>query len=236
MIIERVEIVNMDTFLILIIFFVVVLVGAIITYIYLKNDESKIKEVDDAQLSRLGKDYTKIEFENTMSSLYFEILEGLGNDDYGNLRDIVSDQEYNKMLAEKKNEKDKNVINKITNIKKQAAKLLDLKIINDLEVAKLLVEYTSVDYALGNREETNEEGETEVKQVVIAGDDTKPVFHKFILTFVRNRTDNEKIKCPTCGYENHLLTKAKCLGCDTLIIPKKMHWVYTGRVTTNMEK
>ena len=168
--------------------------------------------------------------------MYFEILESLGNEDYNNLRDIVADQEYNKMLAEKKDEKEKNIKNNITNLTRGTVKFLDLKILNDLEVAKLLVEYSDIEYALGNREVTNEEGDTEVKQVVIAGDDTKTVFHKYILTFVRNRTDNEEIKCPTCGYTNHLLTKSKCVGCDTLIVPKTMHWVYTGRVTTNMDK
>ena len=226
----------MSIFMILIIIFVLIFIGALLIYIYLKNDEKKIKEVDDAKLSRMGKKYTKIEFETTMSSLYFEILDSLGNEDYNNLRDIVSDQEYNKMLTEKKDEKDKNIINKITNINKGVVKLIDFKIINDLEVAKLLVEYSDIEYALGNREETNEEGETEIKQVVIAGDDTKQIFHEYILTFVRTRTDNEEIKCPTCGYTNHLLTKSKCVGCDTLIIPKTMHWVYTGRVSTNIGK
>ena len=226
----------MNIFMIFIIIFVLVFIGALLIFIYLKNDEKKLKEVDDAKLSRMGKKYTKLEYENTMSSIYFEILESIENENYNNLRDIVSDQEYNKILAEKKEEKEKNIINKITNINKGVVKLIDLKIVNDLEIAKLLVEYSDNEYTLGNREEKNEEGEMEVKQVVIAGDENKQIFHEYILTFVRNRTDNEEIKCPTCGYFNNLLTKSKCLGCDTLILPKTMHWVYTGKVSTNIGK
>ena len=56
----------MDTFVIFIIIFAVIFVGALLVFIYLKNDEKKVKEVDDAKLSRMGKKYTKVEFENTM--------------------------------------------------------------------------------------------------------------------------------------------------------------------------
>ena len=226
----------MNIFVVFIIIFVLVFIGALLVYLYLKGDEKKLKEVDDAKLSRMGKKYTKLEYENTISSLYFEILEGIANEDYNNLRDIVSDQEYNKILTEKKEEKDKNIENKITNINKGIVKLIDLKIVNDLEIAKLLIEYSDIEYTLGNREVPNEEGVPEIQKVVISGDENKPVFHKYILTFVRNRTNNEEIKCPTCGYFNNLLTKSKCLGCDTLILPKTMHWVYTGKVSTNLDK
>ena len=222
----------MDIYVILIIFFLLVFIGALIVFVYLKNDERRLKEVDDAKLSRLGKKYTKAEYEETMSNMFFEILTSLENEDYNNLRDIVSDQEYNKMLAEKKEEKDKDIVNKVTNIKKIISKLIDFKIINDLEVAKVIIVYSCSEFALGKREVPNEKGKNEIKQVVVSGDENKVIYHEYILTFVRNRTDNEEIKCPTCGYDNHLLTKSKCIGCDTLIMPKTMHWVYTGKVDT----
>ena len=224
----------MNIFIFFIVLFVLIFIGSIVTIVYLTKDEKNLKEVSNTKLSSMGKKYTKLEFEKVISDLYFQILEGIENENYNFLRDAMSDQEYNKVLLIKKDEKDNNIENKVTNINKGVVKLIDFRIVNDLEIAKLLLGYSCFEYTLGNREVEKEDGSKNVEKVVVSGSDTNKVFHQYILTFVRSRTNNEEVKCPACGYSNKILTKSRCDGCDTQIVPKKLHWVYTGKVTTNI--
>ena len=56
----------MNIYTILIIVFSIVLIGAGLVFIYFMLDERKVKEVDNELLVRLGKQYTKEQYENIM--------------------------------------------------------------------------------------------------------------------------------------------------------------------------
>lgn len=221
-------------YIILIILFIIIFIGGLLGFLYLSKDEKNLKEVTTVQLSRLGKIYTKEEYENKMFDMYVNIISGIQNNDYNLLKDIVSDEEYNKILLEIKQNQEQNVKKMVDHINKGFSKLIEFKIVNDLEVSKLWVQYSDTEYVLGNREIENEDGSKEIKEIVISGDKDKILYHEYILTFVKDRTSNEDIMCPSCGYKSNMLLRSYCPNCDTLIVPKKMHWVYVGKVSTNI--
>ena len=226
----------MSTYIILIIISGIVFIGALGVLIYLLLDERKIKEVDNELLVKLGKKYTKEEFEETMFQQYVDILLGIQNESYNYLRDAVSDEEYNKILLTIKQNSDRGQKEIISNIKKEFSKLISYKINNDLEIAKLWIRYTDNEYILANREVMNEKNEPEMQEVVIQGDKNKIITHEYVLTYVKGRVANEDITCPNCGYHINLLNTSKCVRCESLLAPKKMHWVYLNKTAMNINK
>lgn len=226
----------MNIYLILIIICVVVFIVALLVYLYLMFDERKLKEVDNELLVRLGKKYTKEEFEETMFQRYVDIILGVQNESYNFLRDAVSDEEYNRILLSIKQNNDHMQKEMIANIKKEGAKLISFKINNDLEVARLWIKYTDNEYTSANREVMNEDNEPVIQEVIIKGDKQKVINHEYIVTFVKGRSNNEDITCPNCGYHTNLLIASKCVRCESVLAPKKMHWVYVDKKVTNISK
>jgi len=223
-------------YLVLLIIFIVVAIGAGLVLIYLKNDESKLKEVTTSWLHKMGKDYSKEEFENTMFNQYMNIEYAKVNDDYNELKDIVSDEEYNNILLEVKKERETNTKRIVKDIKKGLVKLISFKLVNNQEVAKIWIQYSDIEYITGYREDLNQEDTIELKNVIISGSDNKPVFHEYVLTFVKDRSTTEKITCPNCGHEIKTLLRSKCPMCENIIVPKTGHWVYVSKDLTQINK
>ncbi len=226
----------MNIYILLIIVLIIIIICSVLALLYLLYDEKNIKEVSNELLTKLGKKYTKEEYENEMFNKYIDILSGIQNENYDFLRDMVSDDEYNKMLARIKNNIDNNQTEMITNIKKGFSKLISFKVNNEYEVSKLWVQYTANEYTLAKRENIDDKDNKSIDEVVISGDKNKEVYHEEIITFVKGRANNEDILCPNCGYHTTLVDTSKCIRCDSLIAPKKMHWVFVNRVSTNISK
>ena len=226
----------MNKYILLIILLIIVIIVSVLILLYLLYDEKKLKEVSNELLTKLGKKYTKEEFENEMFAVYSNILSGIQNNNYNYFRDMVSDDEYNKILMKAKENTDNNTINHIDNIQKGFSKLISFRVNNEYEVAKLWIQYTDNEYTLGNREVQDEEGNTSVEEVVIKGDKNKEVYHEEIITFVKGRANNEDILCPNCGYHTKILDTSKCVKCDSILAPKKEHWIYLNKVATNISK
>lgn len=226
----------MNLYIIGIIVFSIILICCIFLLVYYIRDEKKLKEVSDSDLIKLGKVYSKQEFEDKMFQQYINILESTQYSNYSLLKDIASDEVYNQILKTIKDNQDKNEKDIITDIKKDFSKLISFQIINDLEVAKIWVKYSSIEYLTGIRRIVDENNNEIESEVVIRGDKDKPVSHEYILTFVKNKTQSEDIVCPSCGFQTHILTSSRCIRCDSEIVPKKMHWVFVEKVITNIEK
>lgn len=226
----------MNTYIILIIVFAIIIVLAGLALAYFLYDEKKLKEVDPELLVKLGKRYTKEEFETTMFNRYIEIVESIQNENYNLLRDVVADEEYNKILLKIKENKDRQQREMCTNFKKGFSKLVSFRINSDVEVAKLWIQYTDNEYIEADREVVDDKGETHIEKTIIKGDKKKDVYHEYILTFVKGRTNNEDILCPNCGNLTNIALNNRCLKCDSVIAPKKMHWVYVDKVVTNISK
>ena len=224
----------MNFYLIGIIFFSVVFIVCIFLLIYFIKDEKNIKEVSDSDLIKLGKKYSKNEFEDRLFNQYVNILESIQILNYSLLKDIVSDEIYNQILMNIKNNQDSNEKENITDIKKDFSKLIDFRIQDDLEIAKIWISYSSFEYVTGIRKVLDENNNEINDEVVVRGDKDKKINHELILTFVKNRTQTEEIICPACGYQTHMLTSSKCIRCDSEIVPKKMHWVFVEKVAVNI--
>lgn len=216
----------MNLYIVGIIVFSLILIVCIFLLIYFINDEKKIKEVSDRELISFGKTYNKSEFEERMFNQYINILDSTQYDNYIFLRDAVSDDVYNQILLAIKNNQDRNQKNIISDIEKQFSRLIDFQIVNDLEVAKIWVKYSSIEYvkALNETEE------------VISGNKDKPNNHEYILTFVKNKNGTENVICPSCGFQTNILTSSRCLRCEGEIVPKTMHWVLVSKTVSNIDK
>lgn len=226
----------MNIYIVLIITFSIILVCSFLVFLYFMLDERKIKEVDNELLVRLGKKYTKEQFENIMFERYTSIINGIQNDSYNFLRDAVSDEEYNKILLQIKENNDHMQKEVVENIRKDFSKLISFKINNDLELAKIWISYTDSEYTVAKREIENADGDRVMQDVIIKGDKNKENKHEYILTFVKGRSNNEDILCPNCGYQTVLMLDSKCDRCGSVIVPKKMHWVLVDKKVTNLSK
>ena len=224
----------MNFYIIGIILFSIIFIVCIFFLIFYIKDEKKLKEVSDNELMKFGKVYSKKEFEDKMFNQYSNILESIQDNNYSFLKDVVSDEIYNQILLSIKNNQEKNEKEIVTNIKKEFSKLISFGNIDDLEVAKLWVRYSSIEYTKGIRKEVIDNKEID-SEVVTKGNKDKPIIHEYILTFVKNKSRIENVVCPLCGYQTHILTTSRCARCDNEIVSKKEHWVFAGKVTTNIK-
>ena len=227
----------METFyLVMLIIFIICMIIAGALYFYFNLDEKKIKEVTTERLQSMGKEYTKEEFEETMFQQFVKIELAKVNDDYNMLKDIVSDDEYNNILLEVKKDKEQNIKKIITDIKKGYAKLIGFNIINNQEVANIWVQYSSVEYVQGYKEEIDEAKGKQIVPVIVSGNNKIPVYHEYILTFVKERSTLETAVCPSCGAKINIMLNSKCQFCDNMIVPKEKHWVYVKKEIANINK
>ena len=219
----------MIIYLILLILTVIILISLIFYLIYLIKDEKELKKVDNEYLKSLGKNYSTQEFENTMYQLYLNILTGVDSDDYNYLKDAVSDNIYNKILYNKKIDKENDQTIVTTNINKEFIKLVSFKIINGQEVAKLWIKYSCIEYKSRLLDKKDEAGIPYTEEEIVSGDKNNLVNHNYIITFTRIKTDLEQLTCPFCGNQINICTSSKCSRCEGVITQKKNHWVYLGK-------
>lgn len=211
-------------YLVLIIVFSVILLGAIIALVYFIFDEKKLAEVTDDTLIRFGKTYSKNELENTLFKQYVSILDNIQYENYLFLKDAVSDNIYNQILENVKSNREKGYIDVISNINKYFSKLIGFEKNGDLEVAKLWIKYSSIEYV------KDREGN------IINGNSNNSLEHEYLLTFVRNRTSSEDVICPSCGTQSHILLTSNCYRCDTVIVPKTLHWTFAQKEAVKFSK
>lgn len=224
----------MNIYIIGIICFSIVFITCSLILLYYIKDEKKLAEVTNEQLAQFGKKYTREEFENKMFDQYANILSNITYENYEFLKDAVSDELYNQILLKAKKNRENKEESVLNNIKKEFSKLISFEVSNSLEVAKLWVRYSCIEYTTGIRKTVDEDGQEGLIEAVVEGSKESPVTHEYILTFVKNRTQTENIVCPSCGFQSRILTTSVCTQCDSEIVPKKMHWVFVEKVTTNI--
>lgn len=189
----------------------------IFVFLYLKKDENNLKQVSNNELNNtFGKKYTNSKLANGLFERYSNIFIARRDSNYELLKDIVSDELYNSILLEIKNNNDNRITSVVNITKKDFSKLVDFKLINDLEVAKVWVKYSSIEYTSKDVE-------------VISGSKETPINNEYILTFVKSSSQKEELTCPSCGLQTNILLSSRCIKCGNEIVPKKMHWVYVGK-------
>ena len=168
----------MNLYLLGMIFFLLVFIVSIFLLIYFIKDEKSLKEVTNQELVKLGKIYTKEEFENKIFELYANILTNITYENYTFLKDSVADHVYNEILLMAKKNRDNKEESIISNIKKEFSKLISFKVENDLEVAKVWVRYSSIEYVKGIRKTVDENGKELLIEAIVDGNSDKPVNHE----------------------------------------------------------
>ena len=108
----------MNLYLLGMVFFLLVFIVSIFLLIYFIKDEKSLKEVTNQELVKLGKIYTKEEFENKIFELYANILTNITYENYTFLKDSVADQVYNEILFMAKKNRDNKEESIMSNIKK----------------------------------------------------------------------------------------------------------------------
>ena len=88
----------MNLYLLGMIIFLLVFIISIFFLIYFIKDEKNLKEVSTQELVKLGKVYTKEEFENRIFEQFSNILMNTAYENYTFLKDSVADQVYNEIL------------------------------------------------------------------------------------------------------------------------------------------
>lgn len=224
----------MTYYIIGIVFFVIVIIVCCIMLYFYTKDEKKLLEVTDNQLAKMGKVYSKVEFENRMFEQYTSIISGIAYEHYSFLKDSVSDELYNQILLEAQRKEEKHEVSIINDIKKEFCKLISFDVVKDLEVAKLWVRYSAIEYVQGPRKSVDEDGQEITIDAVVDGDKDQAVTHEYILTFVKNKSETENIVCPNCGFKYDILTSSSCVSCEAEVVPKRLHWVYVDKITTNI--
>lgn len=226
----------MTIYIIGIVVFSITFIVSLFLLIYFIKDEKNLKEVSNQDLMSMGKFYTKTDFEEKIFNQYTKILESSQYADYSFLKDAVSDQIYNQILLKLKQNQDLKQEEIITDIKMESSKLVAIYKEKNLEVAKVLVNYSSIEYIKKNEIKLDENNQEIVNEIIVQGSKDIPVNHECILTFVKDKTDTETIVCPNCGYQEQLVTSSRCIRCDLDIVPKTGHWVFVQKQDVSQTK
>lgn len=216
----------MTWFIVGIVFFTLVIIAGFIVLKKLSYEEKNYMEVSDIYLSNIGKDYNKETYASWAASIYIEIINSVMNENYEFLRDILSDEIYNNYLISIKNAKDKNIKNIVENMNPIFSKLVNLKIQNDMEIAKVWMKLSYIEYT---KDLTPLMEGQEEKDKIISGSKTNTKEKEYILTFVKQHMPKESMVCPNCGYVSNIVYRSKCERCGANVVHKQHHWVLIGK-------
>jgi len=129
----------MTLFTVLIIILIIVIVVCVVLLMRLSGQESQFMEVSDRYLKDIGKSYTKNKFAMTIYELYRDIIDGVQQENYEFLRDVLSDEIYNNYLIGIKLSKERQIKNVVSDMKPVFAKLVNLVVNGDTEIAKVWI-------------------------------------------------------------------------------------------------
>ncbi|MDD6224238.1 MAG: TIM44-like domain-containing protein [bacterium] len=211
--------------------FIILIVIIIVCLLILKGlskEENQYMEVSDHYLKNIGKSYTREEYASWAYQTYERIISAIQNEDYYFLRDILSDEIYNHYLLNLKNAKDRNVKNIVREMKPSFQKLVSLVIKDNLEISKVWIKVSYIEYTIDLASSSDQEQEL-VGEKVIAGSKDKKNEKEYMLTFVKERTEKESVACPHCGYITHIISQNHCSRCGATVVNKKYHWVLVGK-------
>ena len=186
-------------------------------------------EVSNQYLKNIGKSYTKDEYASWVFSFYTQIIMGLQNENYEFLRDVLADQIYNNYLISIKNMKDRNLKNIVENVKPTFSKLVSLVIKDDIEIAKVWLKISYVEYTIDVTPISEEDNKVISGDRVVSGSKNRQIEKEYMLTLVKAHTEKESIACPHCGYVSKIISQNTCSRCGANVVNRKYHWVLTGK-------
>ena len=206
-----------------------VVVVCIFLLMGLSKEENKYMEVSDKYLKNIGKDYTKDEFAAWAFNFYNQIILSVQHENYNYLRDVLADEVYNNYLIGIKNAKSRNVMNVVEDVKPIFSKLVSLVIKDDLEIAKVWMKLSYIEYTKDISPVSLENQENITGDRIIAGSKDRRLEKEYILTLVKARTEKESVVCPNCGFITHIVSQNTCSRCGANVVNRRYHWVMIGK-------
>lgn len=205
---------------------IIVIVVCIFMLTKLSKQENEYMEVSNKYLKNIGKDYTKDQFASWAFQFYNQIILSVQHENYEYLRDVLADDLYNNYLISIKNAKDRNVKNIVEDMKPIFTKLVSLVIKDDLEIAKVWIKVSYLEYTMDITPSTEE---NPIKDRIIMGSKDHKLEKEYMLTLVKGRTEKESVACPNCGFVTHIVSQNTCSRCGTVVVNRRYHWVLIGK-------
>lgn len=205
---------------------IIVIVACIFMLTKLSKQENEYMEVSNKYLKNIGKDYTKDQFASWAFQFYNQIILSVQHENYEYLRDVLADDLYNNYLISIKNAKDRNVKNIVEDMKPIFTKLVSLVIKDDLEIAKVWVKVSYLEYTMDITPSTEE---NPIKDRIIMGSKDHKLEKEYMLTLVKGRTEKESVACPNCGFVTYIVSQNTCSRCGAVVVNRRYHWVLIGK-------
>ena len=195
----------------------------------LSKEESNYMEVSNKYLKNIGKDYTKDEFASWAFNFYHQIILGVQYENYDYLRDVLADELYNNYLIGIKNAKSRNILNVVDEMKPIFSRLVSLIVKDDLEIAKVWLKVSYIEYTKDVSPISEENQDSIPKERIIAGSKDRRQEKEYMLTLVKGRTEKESVACPNCGFITHIVSQNTCSRCGANVVNRRYHWVMIGK-------
>lgn len=205
---------------------IIVIVVCVFMLTKLSKQENEYMEVSNKYLKNIGKDYTKDQFASWAFQFYNQIILSVQHENYEYLRDVLADDLYNNYLISIKNAKDRNVKNIVEDMKPIFTKLVSLVIKDDLEIAKVWIKVSYLEYTMDITPSTEE---NPIKDRIIMGSKNHKLEKEYMLTLVKGRTEKESVACPNCGFVTHIVSQNTCSRCGAVVVNRRYHWVLIGK-------
>ena len=195
----------------------------------LSKEENKYMEVSNKYLKNIGKDYTKDEFASWAFTFYNQIILSIQHENYNYLRDVLADELYNNYLIGIKNAKSRNIQNVVEDIKPTFSKLVSLVVKDDIEIAKVWLKLSYIEYTKDISPISEENQDSIPKERIIAGSKDRRIEKEYMITLVKGRTEKESVACPNCGFITNIVSQNTCSRCGANVVNRRYHWVMIGK-------
>lgn len=212
-----------------IIFLGIVIVICIILLIRLSKNETLFMEVSNQYLKDIGKDYTRDQYAMAIFELYRDVIEAVQTENYEYLRDVLSDDIYNNYLLGIKVSKERQIKNVVKDMNPVFAKLIQFVQKDNVEIAKVWLRVSYIEYALDLSPLTEEQKKVAPPERIAGGSKTKREEKEYLLTLVKNHTPKESVVCPSCGFVSKVITRSLCPRCGSNAVTRPFHWVITAK-------
>ena len=207
----------------------IVIIVCIFILMGLSKEENNYMEVSNKYLKNIGKDYTKDEFASWAFNFYHQIILSVQHEDYNFLRNVLADELYNNYLIGISNSKSRNIQNIVDNMKPIFSRLVSLVIKDDLEIAKVWMKVSYVEYTKDVTPVSEDNLESISKERIISGSKDRKLEKEYMITLVKGRTEKESVACPNCGFITNIVSQNTCTRCGADIVNRRYHWVMIGK-------
>lgn len=207
----------------------IIIIVCVFILVRLSKEENHYMEVSNKYLKNIGKNYTKDEFASWAFNFYHQIVLGVQYENYEYLRDVLADQIYNNYLLSVKNAKSRNVKNVVDEMRPIFSKLVSLVVKDDLEIAKVWMKVSYVEYTLDVSPILEENKDSIQQEKIVAGSKDRRLEKEYMITLVKGRTEKESVACPNCGFITNIVSQNNCSKCGVNVVNRRYHWVMIGK-------